>query len=176
MVSRNIVKINLIILNFYLQGPFQVPDVNGNRYQAIFVDSYTDRKWSYLLKKKSDYGEAFRLWLSHIQVAPQRMLTDGGGEFTGEAFDQFLGICRERNIYPIKTVPYSPELNSRAERANRTLLESTRTMLMHASLPKRYWGHAMRYAAYLDQFMDSRVTGQTPYFLWIGHIRRSPVP
>ena len=159
-----------------LQGPFQVPDVNGNRYQAIFVDSYTDRKWSYLLKKKSDYGEAFQLWLSHIQVAPQRMLTDGGGEFTGEAFDQFLGICRERNIYPIKTVPYSPELNSRAERANRTLLECTRTMLMHASLPNRYWGHAMRYAAHLDQFMDSRVTGKTPYFLWNGRSPDIPDP
>ena len=76
-----------------LQGPFSVQDVNHNLYQAIFVDSYTDRKWTYLLKKKSDYGEAFRLWLSHVGAAPQRMLTNGGGEFQSEWNGQFLAIC-----------------------------------------------------------------------------------
>ena len=39
-----------------LQGPFQVRDANHNLYQAIFCDSYTDRVWTYLLKRKSDYG------------------------------------------------------------------------------------------------------------------------
>ena len=34
------------IVHTDVQGPFQVPDLDGNYYQAILVDDYTNRKWS----------------------------------------------------------------------------------------------------------------------------------
>ncbi len=47
------------------------------------------------------------------------------------------------------TVPYSPEQNGVAERMNRTLMESARTMLSHAGLPDSYWAEAVASAAYI---------------------------
>ena len=123
---------------------FSIPDIDGYKYQAVFVDDYTDRQWTYLLKNKSDYSEIFRLWLSEVGVAPTRIRSDWGGEFLAAMQGGFLKICLERGIWAEKSVPYVPQQNGKAEKANRTLLEMTRSMLLHANLPKEYWGYAVR--------------------------------
>ena len=46
------------------------------------------------------------------------------------------------------SVPHSPEQNGVAERMNRTLMESARSMLSHAGLSNRYWAEAVATAAY----------------------------
>ena len=44
---------------------------------------------------------------------------------------------------------HSPEQNGVAERVNRTLMESVRSMLSHAGLPDSYWAEAVATAAYV---------------------------
>ena len=152
-----------------LQGPFRVPDLDGHRYAAVFVDCYTRRKWLYLLKDKAAYSATMLRWLASVGTAPERMRSDFGGEFLGTNMNQFLHNCLERNIAPEKSVPVSPEQNGVAERSFRTLIESTRAILLTAGLDKQYWGYAMRHAAYIDERLKASDTGKTPYELWHGY-------
>ena len=148
---------------------FRVKDIDGYKYAAIFVDDYTDRKWVYLLKNKSDYGEAFMLWLTEVGVPPTRVRSDWGGEYRAALENQFLKICLERGIWPEKSAPYTPQQNSKAERAVRSLSETARAMLLHANLDKEYWGYAMRYACYIDMHCISDRTNMSPYEAWHNH-------
>lgn len=70
--------------------------------------------------------------------------SDNGGEFCNKLMDKYLqcrGITRE--------TPYTPEQNGKAERDNRTIIESTRTMLLVKNLPKNLWAEAVNTAVYL---------------------------
>ena len=64
-----------------LQGPFQVPDLDGNYYQAIMVDDYTNRKWSLILRTKDEYGPKLKEWLASLHTPPETIRCDFGGDF-----------------------------------------------------------------------------------------------
>ena len=66
-------------------------------------------------------------------------------------------------------MPKTPEQNGVAERLTRTLVETARSMLLDAKLPKSYWGEAVNTAVYLKNRSPSRsLKGVTPYEVWFG--------
>ena len=69
-----------------------------------------------------------------------------GGEYVSQEFETYL---KSKGIRHELTVPHSPQQNRVAERMNRTLMESARSMLAHAGLPDSYWAEAVATAAYL---------------------------
>ena len=72
--------------------------------------------------------------------------SDGGGEYhPKELIDYFTQQGTTISI----TSRDTPQHNGIAERMNLTLLEMTRAMLRHASLPATYWEHAIHTAAYI---------------------------
>ena len=60
--------------------------------------------------------------------------TDNEGEYRG----QFEEYYRSQGIQLEYTMLKTPELNSMAERMNRTVMERVRCMLAHANLSKTY--------------------------------------
>ena len=91
--------------------------------------------------------------------------TDSGGEFTSTEFNAYLkeGVRHEL------TVPKTPEQNGVAERMNRTLVETVRSMLSSAKLPHKFWAEALSTAAYLRHRSPTKtVKGMTPYEAWKG--------
>ena len=72
--------------------------------------------------------------------------TDNGGRYTSKKFEKYL---KKNGIKHELTVPKSPEQNGVAERMNRTLVESIRSMLADSKLPKRFWAEALSTATYL---------------------------
>ena len=64
----------------------------------------------------------------------------------------------------------SPEQNGVAERMNRTLMESARSMLSHAGLSNKYWAEAVATAAYIRNRIPTAAIKeeQTPYECWYG--------
>ena len=52
---------------------------------------------------------------------------------------------------------YTPQQNGVAERKNRHLVETTRTLLLHHKVPQRFWGDAILPACYLINRMPSSV-------------------
>ena len=65
--------------------------------------------------------------------------TDNGGEYIG-SFDDY---CRLQGICHQKTPPKIPQLNSLAERINKTLNERVRCVLSEAKIPNSFWAEEL---------------------------------
>ena len=87
--------------------------------------------------------------------------TDNGGELISKEFDNYL---TQHGVVHQKTVPYTPEQNSVAERINRTLVETVRSMISDSKLDKSCWGEAVSTATHLRNRSPTVVLdNKTPY-------------
>lgn len=75
-------------------------------------------------------------------------------------------------------VPYTPQQNRVPERLNRTLMETTRTILQQSGLPDRFWGEAVSTATSPRNVTGTRThDGKTPIKIlsgscpFVGNIR-----
>lgn len=75
---------------------------------------------------------------------------------------ELRGITRET------TGLYTPEQNEKAERDNRTIMESARTMIHAKKLPLTLWAEAVNYAIYVLNRNVWKNGQVTPYELWVG--------
>lgn len=66
------------------------------------------------------------------------------------------------------TIPYSPQLNGKAECLNRTLLEKIRALLEESGLKKEMWGEAAYMAIYLINISPMKTLDVTPYEMQSG--------
>ncbi|KOX79108.1 Copia protein [Melipona quadrifasciata] len=64
----------------------------------------------------------------------------------------------------------TPQCNGIAERTNRTIIKTTRTMLADANLNLKFWGEAANTGVYIRNRVKSRVHGKTPYEIWYNKI------
>lgn len=67
---------------------------------------------------------------------------DNGGEYTSTTWDDY---CKQAGISHPKGPPHSPQLNGKAERFNRTILDKILPSLFHAGLPVRFWEAGARH-------------------------------
>ena len=91
--------------------------------------------------------------------------SDGGGEYLGE-LTPFLAM-EAMGIIHETTAPYTAQSNGKAERVNRTINESVRSMLYYANLPESFWAEAVTTAAYTwTRLPSSAIDDQIPFELW----------
>lgn len=74
--------------------------------------------------------------------------------------------CEDRGLELDKTVPYTPQLNRKAERLNRTLMDEVRALLYDSGLKKEMWGDALYTSAYLINRSPTDTLKVTPYEMW----------
>ena len=160
-------------------GKMNARSLGGAEYFLTFIDDRTHYTWVYVLKHKDEVFDCFLRWKALVEKSSGRKLkairTDNGGEYTSTIFGDYLkseGIRHER------TVPKTPEQNGVAERMNRTLVETVRSMLTDAKLPHKFWGEALSTAVYLRNRSPTKaVKEMTPYEAWttkkpsVGHLR-----
>lgn len=60
------------------------------------------------------------------------------------------------------TIPYTPQLNGKAERINTTIMEKARSMIFDADMSKTMWGEAVYTAAYLHDRSLRKTIDETP--------------
>ncbi|GKB97018.1 retrovirus-related pol polyprotein from transposon TNT 1-94 [Tanacetum coccineum] len=119
-----------------------VLSLGGANYFVSIIDDYSRRCWVYLIKKKSDVFEVFKVYKARVELDSGKKIkclrTDNGGEYTGDEFDTF---CRKEGIKRQFTTAYTPQQNGVAERMNRTLLERARAMFGNFELktPMEMW-------------------------------------
>ncbi|CAI7798883.1 unnamed protein product [Closterium sp. NIES-54] len=128
-------------------GPLKL-GAAGAEYFLTIVDVYTRMTWVYVLSKKSDVAETVKAdWLPMVERQQDRLVkairTDRGGEFLSKEFGLWL---KKNGIRHSLTMPYSPAMNGIAERANRTIPETARGLLIEAGLPEYFWPDAVRSA------------------------------
>ncbi|KAJ9544829.1 hypothetical protein OSB04_024536 [Centaurea solstitialis] len=146
--------------NTDLCGPITPSTVAGSRYFMLLVDDYSRYMWVYMIKSKDEAFVTFKRF--KVQVEKENSLkvkglrTDRGGEFTFHELAK--GIRRQLRA------PYSPQQNGVAERRNRSILETTRSLLKTMQVPDTFWGEAVRHAVnILNRIPTKAVKGMTPY-------------
>lgn len=151
-------------------GPMNKKSIGGSRYFATFIDDKSRYVSVYFLKSRDEIFEKFKEFkaLSENQSGKKikAFRSDNGLEYVSGAFQEFLasnGINRQL------TVPHTPQQNGVAERANRTLVEMARSMLLHAGLDERFWAEAIKTASYLrNRAETTTLPGVTPFEAWAG--------
>ena len=157
-----------------VEGPFEAQSRTGNRYAITFTDDASRHTTVYFLKHKSEALQAFQAYKRAIETKTGRKIkalrTDNGGEYTSKEFGEFLD---SHGIQHQRTVPHTPQQNGIAERLNRTLVEMSRTTLIHSGLQRTFWQEAMSTAAHVINRIPTKaleksvspheaLTGQAP--------------
>ena len=89
-------------------GPIQVESIGGNKYFVTFIDDFSRKLWTYLIKKKSDVLDVFIKYKSMVERQSGHKLktlrTDGGGEYVSNEFD---ALCEKEGIGHEVVPPYT---------------------------------------------------------------------
>ena len=149
-------------------GPINVPSMGGSRYFITFIDDFSRYHTVYALKQKNEALDKFKEFAERAEnrfgYRIKGIRTDNGGEYISDDFETYLKKC---GIDHEPTIPYTPQQNGVAERANRSLVETVRCLLHQAGVPMRFWAEALSVATYLkNRSPTSCFAGQTPYERW----------
>jgi len=138
-------------------GPLIKSLGGGYRFYVLFIDKKSRFKWIYFLHSKDEVKDKFQLFQNKIRLEFGRTIgilkSDRGGEYLDGEFSMYLNKC---GIIHETSAPYSQWQNGVAERANRTIKDMARTMLIAAKLPAALWSYAMEYAVYLSNRLPSK--------------------
>jgi hypothetical protein len=132
-------------------GKISPPTMFGEKYIVTFIDELSGYISVFLLKRKSEVFSHFkdvraRLNNQNATTSVKMFVSDGGGEYIGEEFQEYLN---KKGITHVKTPPNTPQRNGKSERLNKILFDLARAMLKHRKMPLRFWGEAVLYAAYI---------------------------
>jgi len=137
------------------------------QYTVTFLDDYSSHAWVQHLTKKSGVIHAFKNFLAMVKTqyntGIKEWMSDAGGEYKSEAFNQLL---RENGIRILQSAPHTPQQNGRAERLNRTLTEKGESMRHLACLPDSWWEFSITHATHVyNRTPNRRLDWRTPYEL-----------
>lgn len=95
----------------------------------------------------------------------KKIRMDNVGEYTSAAWDNY---CKQTGGSHSKGPPHSPQLNGKAERFNRTILDKILPSLFHAGLPVHFWGAGAQHAVSSYNLTRTRVNEgkSSPHTLW----------
>ena len=159
----------LELIHSDLYGPMNVQARGGFEYFVTFIDDYSRYGYIYLMRRKSECFEKFKEYRAETEKRHGKCIktlrSDRGGEYLLGEFRDYLS---EVGITSQLSAPGTPQQNGVAERRNRTLLESVRSMMSYSDLPFSFWGYALETAAYLLNLVPSKSVPNTPQELWTG--------
>ncbi|CAI7812611.1 unnamed protein product [Closterium sp. NIES-54] len=123
-------------------------------------------------KEKSDAARVIiEEWLPMVERESGKRVkairSDRGGEFLGAEFRSWL---KRHDIKKQLTTAYTPQSNGVAEKANRTIIEGGRTILVDSGLPLWFWPLTIRHATVIKNQVLTHVGGQhwVPMENWSG--------
>lgn len=152
------------LIHVDLWGPYRIKNITGARYFLTIVDDYSRVTWTHLLKSKEKVRDILSDFLAHVETQfnkVKEMRSDNGTEVVQEECGEML---RGRGIVQQRSIPGNPQQNGRVERKHIYLLETARSLRLHAGLPKYLWGERILSATHLINLLPSSVlVWLTPY-------------
>ncbi|CAI7876157.1 unnamed protein product [Closterium sp. NIES-54] len=162
----------LELVHMDLVGPLPVQGHKGERYFLTIVDDWSRLMWAYLLKQKDHAASRIKEdWLPFVEKQAEcvvkRIRTDRGGEFLGAEMTAWL---KKQGIQRELTTAYTPQSNGVAERANRTIQEIARALLIESGVGNSMWPHAVRHATVARNRVLTKVGNESwvPLERWLG--------
>jgi hypothetical protein len=126
-----------------LIGPISPRSREGDKYILTVVDSYTRFCSAIPIKSKRDVArtlsDSLDLEAKRFGYYPTVLHSDRGTEFLNSTMKEF---CKNHLIRSRTSDPYTPQQNGLAERHNRTILESLRTILKDSGFRHRQGQHS----------------------------------
>ena len=178
-MGRTRAKEPLKLIHTDVCGPMSTNSIGGARYFVTFIDDNSRKTFVYFLKTKDQVFTKFKEFRSMIQNQTGKRIknirSDNGGEYLSNNFKKFL---KDHGIQHQVTVPYTPEQNGVAERANRIIVEAARSMLYARDMNLEFWAEAISTAVYLKNRSPTKALHDiTPEQAWtgkkpsVGHLR-----
>lgn len=168
-ISGKRAKNLLDLVHSDLCGPMSVESIGGAKYFITFIDDHSRKMFLYFIKNKSNAYNKFKEFKALVENQTGHKIkirTDNGREYLS---NEFAEILKNSGIKYQTTISYNPQQNGVAERANRTIVERARSMLIGADLPKKYWAEATSTATYLINRSPSKaIREKTPEEIWTG--------
>jgi len=131
------------------------------------LDDFSHFCWTFPLRHKYEVHrhlvEFIAFARTQFSVTPKAFQADNGTEFLNRATTDFLS---SHGISLGLSCPYTSQQKGKAERILRTINNTIRTLLLHASMPPPYWAEALAVATYLlNQHPSASVHHAIPYQL-----------
>lgn len=140
----------LQIIHTVVCGSITPKTWDNKRYILILLDDFIHFTVVYLLETKA---QVYKFFQSHQAMVTStfshkimKLRCDNEGEYNSNLIKNF---CEQKGILLEYTAAYNPQMNGHAERLNRSLIEKCRAMIIDSSIPKCFWGEAVRTSAYL---------------------------
>lgn len=134
----------------------------------VAVDDHSKYVYAVPLEKKSDAFPRLKDAIAFLELQSGKTVkmirSDNGGEWISN--DAAIW-AHDRGIVWQKTIAGVSEQNGRVERMNRTLEEKMRALLVQRHLPRSFWPHAMKAAAFIINLLPN-VDGEIPYERMLG--------
>ena len=117
-------------------GSFRSTSTLGFRYFITFIDDYSRCIWLFLMKTRVELFFIFQKF--HAEICTQfntyiRILrSDNAKEYFSTSLSSFMS---SHEIFHQSSCAYTPQHNGVAERKNRHLVETARTLLLHHKVP-----------------------------------------
>lgn len=131
-------------------GPMEHDSLGGKKYFVLFKDDYTNYRYVYFLKHKSEVKEKLQIYLNlvknQINISVKVLRSDNGLEYVN---DDVKSLLEKSGIQHQKSTPYTPQQNGSAERDMRTIVEAARTLISSKNLSKNLWAEAVNTVVYV---------------------------
>ena len=125
------------------------PTREGNKYITLIMDMHSGYLICILTKNKRDITTCVINMIKQYQTQKQKTIkllhSDNASELVNKTMDEFLTSQGTRHT---TSMPYTPAHNP-IERQNRTIIESTKSMMIHAGAPPYLYGYAADTAVFL---------------------------
>ena len=151
-----------------LAGPLPESLGQGYRYTSLFLDDGTDSAWVYFCVRKKEQKDLHL----HFQADTKRYgevkeyHSDNGGEYVDK---EYLQQVLQEGASRTFTVPYTPNLNNKAEGMFWRLFCVARALLFESGMPTVHWPYAIQHAVYIMQrtpmkrIINGEPVWKTPY-------------
>ncbi|KAI3784302.1 hypothetical protein L1987_43400 [Smallanthus sonchifolius] len=140
----------LELLHMDLFGPISIRSIGGKSFCLVVTDDFSRFSWVHFLGTKDETADILQYLILSLEslckLKVRRIRSDNGTEFKNNLMELF---CLKRGIRHEFSAPYTPQQNGVAERKNRTLIETARTMLSDAKLPVTFWAEAVNTACHV---------------------------
>ena len=149
---------------------FNREGVKVKKYGLTLIDEMSRKVVVYILNLKSQATGRIIEWHKKATTITGKKLrefhSDGGTEYMSEKLQSYF---KQHGVMFTITTKGTPQHNGIAERANRTIVEMARSMLLHAHLPSYFWEYAVMTAVYIrNRCLSTQHKTKTPEELWTG--------
>ncbi|KAL2884885.1 Retrovirus-related Pol polyprotein from transposon TNT 1-94 [Ceratocystis lukuohia] len=138
----------LDLIHMDISGPHPTA-VNKAQYYIIVVDDSSKYKWVLPIQHRRDAPDVLNDWKRQIELKMGKTIKAFRTDNAPELKKLTLRWQKDGGSDAQFTIPGTSSQNGTAERAIRTINDSTRTMILDASMPTMFWPYAAVHAAFI---------------------------